>query len=103
MNTFETLAAQASVYTPEYQNDFQKVAKEDLVGVPFIVTDYRMQESRDGSHQYAVVEIVREDGETVVFTDGGAAIIPALQSATLPLLVNGLELSKNGQTWRFAG
>ena len=103
MNTFETLAAQANTYTPAYANDYQKVAKEDLVGVPFIVTDFKMQESRDGSHQYAVVEIVREDGETVVFTDGGAAIIPALQSATLPLLVNGLELSKNGQTWRFAG
>ena len=103
-STFDMLLKDAQVVQPTpYTPGPAIISKTELEGVPFIVTGYKVQSGRD-DHEYVVVEIVLPDlEEPRVFTDGGAAIRPVLEQAVFPLYApNGLELGRNGKTWRFA-
>ncbi len=100
---YQTLMADAGVYQPF---EVPAIAKEGLVGVPFIITDIATQTRTSGEgagRTYLKVSIMLQDGSEGVFFDGGAAIPPALENVSLPLAVpHGLSLGTNGKTWRLA-
>lgn len=64
------------------------VEKSELVGMPFVVTDFEISDSTDYTRsdggvvrpvQFAVVRIRTINGDRCVFTDGGTGILPVLE------------------------
>lgn len=67
------------------------VEKDTLVGIPFVVLDWRVSSSDayerivDGvitSSEFIIVQVGTSDGQRLLFTDGGVGIRPILEQFT---------------------
>ena len=103
MATYDELMNQATQIEAVPYSQVPLIDKENLLGQSFVVTGYHTYTSKfDENRKFAAVNIVLPDDTERVFVDGGAAILPVLEQATLPLYApNGLGRGKNGKTWIF--
>lgn len=98
---FSDLRQQAHSYVaPEYDED--RLDVEEIAGIPLVVTDYTLYPSKfDADRKFIVMKVTLADDRTGTIVNSGAALIPQLTGQQLPLYVpGGLQLGRNGTTWR---
>ena len=98
---FSDLRQQAHSYVaPEYDED--RLDVEEIAGIPLVVTDYTLYPSKfDADRKFIVMKVTLADDRTGTIVNSGAALIPQLTGQQLPLYVpGGLQLGRNGKTWR---
>ena len=98
---FSDLRQQAHSYVaPEYDED--RLDVEEIAGIPLVVTDYALYPSKfDADRKFIVMKVTLADDRTGTIVNSGAALIPQLTGQQLPLYVpGGLQLGRNGTTWR---
>jgi hypothetical protein len=98
---FSDLRQQAHSYVaPEYDED--RLDVEEIAGIPLVVTDYALYPSKfDADRKFIVMKVTLADDRTGTIVNSGAALIPQLTGQQLPLYVpGGLQLGRNGKTWR---
>lgn len=97
---FSDLRRGAHTYQPPELPD--KLDKESIAGIPFVITDYSTYPSKfDADREFVVLQVMLADDTEGSIVDSGAAIIPQLAGQALPLYVpGGLVLGRNGKTWR---
>lgn len=69
-------------YTTEFGDGYallDEKGKATLVGVPFVVTAFNLNLSKEYGGDFASVRLITKDNRKLVFNDGGVGIVPFLK------------------------
>lgn len=83
----------AVVSTEDFGDGFKLTNKPELVGVPFIIVDYKFA-SGDFGNDFAIVRLVTEDGRKCIVTDGSTGIRDQLTKYMSKGIMNGLRVPR---------
>ena len=78
--TFQELIESGIQSTPQITGQASLINKDNLIGVPFIITDFEVRDSSFGNIDYITVNVKTQVNENLCFNDSGVGIRPVLDA-----------------------
>jgi len=75
---------------------YEVVKKDDLVGVPFVITDVRFYWSKEYDNPVAAICLLTQDNRKLVFNDGSTGVFEQIKQTVLTTKRKAGILCKNG-------
>lgn len=69
-------------HAEEFGDGFTLLSKDErnqLIGVPFVVIAFQINDSKEYGSEFASVRLITKDNKRLVFNDGGTGIVPFLK------------------------